>query len=242
MLIAQHGTCPPQLHVETEEGDKLVSTCEVACSWLLTQASNIQVMHSHPVILQQYLSHGTGTLTTRALVQVLGASVIHLNSFGRARGIKHLLLQSTDFHCGRLSTALVVLGQLQTLWLNDPKGPVPQPPGALQLDALTALRTVALDGLVLESSLAKPAVCVAVGQQRCHHGAARLLAQGGQPDKGIIAGPSRWHSGCASAAQRRTRASVRILYAGQGSACHRARSCCLARRQPGSKQHAGPAI
>ena len=42
-----------QLHVEIEEGDEegdnLPGTCEVACSWLLTQASNIQVM---PITLQ----------------------------------------------------------------------------------------------------------------------------------------------------------------------------------------------
>ena len=58
--------------------------------------------------------------------------------------------ESPGLHCGRLSTALAALEQLQTLWLNY-KGPEPQTPGALQLDALTALRTVALEGLVPES-------------------------------------------------------------------------------------------
>ena len=84
-------------------------------------------------------------------MQVLGASVVHLDSFGRARGIKHLLLESPGLHFGRLSTALAVLEQLQTLWLSATKRPVPRTPGALQLDALTALRIVALEGIVPES-------------------------------------------------------------------------------------------
>ena len=84
-------------------------------------------------------------------MQVLCANVVHLDSFGRARRIKHLLLEIPVIHCGRLSTALAVLEQLQTLWLNDLKRPVPRTPGALQLDALIALQTVALEGLVPES-------------------------------------------------------------------------------------------
>ena len=84
-------------------------------------------------------------------MQVLNAKVVHLDTFGRARGIKHLMLKSPCLHCSRLSTALTALEQLQTLWLN--KGIEPHTPGALQLDALTALRTVALDGLVPESIL-----------------------------------------------------------------------------------------
>ena len=142
-----------ELHVDIEEGTKLLVACELACSWLLTQASNIQVMHPHPtraapVFITQQRRH---SLQPCAPVQVLNANVVHLNKFGRARGIKHLLLESPGLHCGRLSTALAALEQLQTLWLNDRKGPKPQTPGALQLNALTALRTVALDGLVPES-------------------------------------------------------------------------------------------
>ena len=86
----------------------------------------------------------------------------------------------------------------------------------MQLDALTALRTVALDGLVPESilieegcelhitqhtsahrrrrvghSLAPPPLCVGVRQRCCCHGAA--ACQGGKTYEGIAAGPSLWH-------------------------------------------------
>ena len=84
-------------------------------------------------------------------MQVLHTQFVHLDTFGRARGIKHLLLEASGIDFVRLSTALAVLEQLQTLCLHDTERPAPQTPGALQLDALTTLRTVALEGLVPES-------------------------------------------------------------------------------------------
>ena len=145
------------------------------------------------------------------------------------------------------------------------KRPERQTAGALELDALIALQTVALEGLVPESIQLIEGCELHITQhdQSCiedavwdtvlphlrsvwlsdgsavYSGAAQLLAQGGQPYKGIIAGPAVWHCGCASAARRHACASGRSCRAVQGSACHRARSCCLARRQPGSKQPPG---
>ena len=55
MHLAHHG--PPvhhQLDVVIDEEDKQIGICEVVCSWLLTQASNIQVMHPHPTRLHQF--------------------------------------------------------------------------------------------------------------------------------------------------------------------------------------------
>ena len=86
------------------------------------------------------------------LPQVLNAKVFRFDTFGRALGIKHLMLQLPTVRCGRLSPAISVLEQLQTLWLADPTKPaLQQTYGALQLSTLTALVTVALDGVVPES-------------------------------------------------------------------------------------------
>ena len=86
------------------------------------------------------------------LLQVLCADVVRLNSFGAARGIKHLMLEVPKIDCAPLSSSLAVLKQLQTLWVSVGDMPERQKShGALQLTALQALRTVALDGLVPSS-------------------------------------------------------------------------------------------
>ena len=74
----------------------------------------------------------------RLLLQVLFANARRLSSFGAARGIKHLMLQIPNPHCGHLSSAMSGLEQLETLWLADNVGLrcQPQTSGALQLSAL----------------------------------------------------------------------------------------------------------
>ena len=82
---------------------------------------------------------------------MLHAAVSDLKSFGAALGIKHLMLEMSSIECSRLSSALSVLKQLQTLWLADPSRPVHQTSGVLSLEALRSLQSVALDGVVPES-------------------------------------------------------------------------------------------
>ena len=86
-----------------------------------------------------------------APVQVLYASVGHLDSFGRALGIKHLILQAAKIRCERLSPTLSVLQQLQTLELENYEQPLAQTSGALHLTALPDLWSVALCKIVPES-------------------------------------------------------------------------------------------
>ena len=87
------------------------------------------------------------------ILQVLFASGAHISSFGAARGIRHLVLQMRDLHCGHFSAAVSVLEQLETLWLADATGGGVQPhtSGALQLFALKSLRSLALACVVPES-------------------------------------------------------------------------------------------
>ena len=135
-----------------------------ACSKLLTQARNIQVMtfpspttcrcSQSPAVRVAHTicrcSQPPGTLQACAPVQVLYANVIRLDSFGRALGIKHLMLRATNICCSRLSPTLSVLGQLQTLWLAK-DAQQQQESGALHLTALQDLWSVVLNRTVPES-------------------------------------------------------------------------------------------
>ena len=69
-------------------------------------------------------------------LQVLFADVICLDSFGAARGIQHLMLQTPYLRCDRLSSSLSALEQLQTLWVKDTVASRQHTCGALHLTAL----------------------------------------------------------------------------------------------------------
>ena len=84
-------------------------------------------------------------------MQVLSADVVRINSFGAARGIKHLMLELLQLDCSRLSLSLAVLEQLQTLCVSVLKRPERQTAGALELTELQALRSVRLVELLPES-------------------------------------------------------------------------------------------
>ena len=84
-------------------------------------------------------------------MQVLSADVMHIDSFGAARGIKHLMLEVPHIDCGRLSSSLSVLEQLQTLCIHVTEMPERETAGPLDLAALRSLRYVGLDLLVPES-------------------------------------------------------------------------------------------
>ena len=85
------------------------------------------------------------------VLQVLFANGDLISTFGAARGIKHLVLQMRNPHCGHLSAAMSVLEQLQTLWLASNGGEVQQQTGALRLSALKSLQSLALKFIVPES-------------------------------------------------------------------------------------------
>ena len=129
--------------------------CAAACSHLLTQASNVQVLlHSAATSTWGEASlHLTQVQADRPalIVQVLFVtSARRMSSFGAARGIKHLILQMPNPQFSRLSPALSVLDQLLTLRLSNNVGFKDQPhtSGALQLSALHSLRSLVLSGVV----------------------------------------------------------------------------------------------
>lgn len=84
-------------------------------------------------------------------LQVLSATIVHLDSFSAPRGIKHLILEVPEVHCGRLSSSLSVLEQLQTLWVAVSEVLEEHTAGALELSSLRALRRLRLDDFVPDS-------------------------------------------------------------------------------------------
>ena len=87
----------------------------------------------------QALALESRSCTSSHHVQVLTADVVRLDSFGAARGIKHLMLTVPRVDCGRLSSSLSVLEQLQTLWVYVADMHKRQTAGALDLAALRDL-------------------------------------------------------------------------------------------------------
>ena len=90
------------------------------------------------------------------LLQVLFASTAcRMSSFGAARGIRHLMLEMPNPQCGRISSAVSELDQLETLWLKDVAGGAtgvqPKTYGALQLSNFPSLRSLKLIGVVPDS-------------------------------------------------------------------------------------------
>ena len=84
-------------------------------------------------------------------LQVLSADVVRLDSFGAARGIRHLMLELLELDCSRLSSSLAVLEQLQTLCVSVVLKPERHTAGAVELTALEALRSVRLVELLPDS-------------------------------------------------------------------------------------------
>ena len=147
-----------QLHLQTK-GETDQKACKIAGTWLLTQARNIQVIPL-PISVcgsANHLHWKRRHDTQNPPLQVLIASVIRLESFGAARGIKHLVLETPYVQRGRLSPILSVLEQLQILYLDDPDTGQ-QTCGALHLTALQSLRSVVLDGIV-PASIQLPESC-----------------------------------------------------------------------------------
>ena len=141
--------CAYQLHVQTWEASQKPAACDIASSWLLTQARNIKVMR-HAFSNQLNMQSGARWQICAPL-QVLYANVARLDTLGRARGIRHLMLDIPDVECTALSSTLSVLGQLQTLWLSSHQWKPPTAGRTLQLKALLGLKSLALDGLVPDS-------------------------------------------------------------------------------------------
>ena len=81
---------------------------------------------------------------------MLHANVVCLDTFGRARGIRHLILRIPGVDCTRITSTVSALKQLQTMWLADTNSRV-RTSGILQLDALSSLQSLALDGVVPDS-------------------------------------------------------------------------------------------
>lgn len=140
-----------QVHVHIDRGDMLMG-CEIACAWLLTQATNIKVYV--PPTRVSNLCYERRTLAAMFSAQVLNAHVNCLDVLGAARGIRHLLLDSPCVLGKNLSASLSVLEQLQTLSLVNVTNlgdEQQRASGALHLTALRNLQSVALDQIVPHS-------------------------------------------------------------------------------------------
>ena len=139
-----------QLHVENEGGDSQLA-CEIACTWLLTQARNIKVMClSNSLHVKSDILHNISAIPSTGAhhVQVLNAKITCFDSFGAARGLKHLMLHVTGVDDDCLSSSLSVLERLRTLWISRVTISEQQTSGALHLSALHSLDRLALENYV----------------------------------------------------------------------------------------------